>query len=101
MPIILKPVFRKFAIRAAVAVLFVIGSSLSMAAQGKNPVVVIPGLTGSELVSTKNGAVVWFNLRRSKTDDLSLPISPNIAANRDSLEARDILRTVKVGILPA
>lgn len=69
-------------------------------AQGKPPVIIIPGLTGSELVSSKNGSVVWFKVYRSRTDDLSLPISPNLTANRDSLRPRDILRSVKIGILP-
>jgi Predicted acetyltransferases and hydrolases with the alpha/beta hydrolase fold len=100
MPIIVKPKSRGLVSNAAVCVFFAITAVLSITAQGKNPVIVIPGLTGSELVSTKNGAVVWFNVRRSRTDDLSLPISPNIAANHDSLVPRDILRSVKIGILP-
>jgi hypothetical protein len=80
------------------ASIFLFGAfALSVFPQGKPPVIVIPGLTGSELVSSKNGSVVWFKVRRSKTDDLSLPISPNIAANRDSLVARDILRSVRLG----
>ena len=83
--------------RFAVSGLVLVVAALGIAAQGKPPVIVIPGLTGSELVSTKNGSVVWFKVRRSKTDDLSLPISPNLAANRDSLDARDILRTVRLG----
>jgi len=87
-----SPIFR-FA-----ASVFLFGAlALSVFPQGKPPVIVIPGLTGSELVSSTNGSVVWFKVRRSKTDDLSLPISPNIAANRDSLVARDILRRVRLG----
>lgn len=69
-------------------------------AQGKNPVIVIPGLIGSELVNGKNGEVVWFKPRRAKEDDLRLPVSPNLARNRDSLQAKDVLRTIKIGILP-
>jgi pimeloyl-ACP methyl ester carboxylesterase len=83
--------------RFAVSVLLLGALGFSIFAQGKPPVIVIPGLTGSELVSSKNGSVVWFKVRRSKTDDLSLPISPNIAANRDSLVARDILRSIRLG----
>lgn len=64
--------------------------------KGKLPVIVIPGLLGSELINKDTDDNVWFNLQRSKTDDLRLPISTNIAANRDSLVPRDILRTVKV-----
>jgi hypothetical protein len=59
------------------------------------PVIVIPGLLGSELVNKETDETVWFDLARSKTDDLRLPISPNLAANRDNLVPRDILRNIK------
>lgn len=64
--------------------------------QGKLPVIIIPGLIGSELINKDTNDVVWFGLRRAKTDDLRLPISTNIAANRDNLIPRDILRSVKL-----
>ncbi|MGI8788115.1 MAG: lipase/acyltransferase domain-containing protein [Pyrinomonadaceae bacterium] len=63
--------------------------------KGKMPVIVIPGLLGSELVNAKTDEVVWFDLRRAKDDDLRLPISPNLAANKDNLVPRDILRNIK------
>jgi len=62
---------------------------------GKPPVIVIPGLIGSELVNKNTNETVWFDLARSKDDDLRLPISPNLAANKDNLIAGDILRNVK------
>ncbi len=62
---------------------------------GKPPVIVIPGLIGSELINKNTEETVWFSLSRSKTDDLRLPISPNLAANKDNLVAGDILRNVK------
>jgi pimeloyl-ACP methyl ester carboxylesterase len=62
---------------------------------GKMPVIVIPGLLGSELVNKETDEVVWFDIARSKNDDLRLPISPNIAANKDNLVPRDILRNIK------
>ncbi len=62
---------------------------------GKPPVIVIPGLIGSELVNKNTGETVWFDLGRSKDDDLRLPISSNLAANKDNLVAGDILRNVK------
>ena len=65
------------------------------APKGKMPVIVIPGLLGSELVNKETDETVWFDLARSKTDDLRLPISPNLAANRDNLVPRDILRNIK------
>ena len=69
-------------------------------AQGKNPVIIIPGLIGSELINGKTGEVVWFKSQRAKDDDLRLPISPSISRNRDGLEPKDVLRTFKIGILP-
>ncbi len=67
---------------------------------GKTPVIIIPGLTGSELVNQRSGEVVWFKAPRSKDDDLRLPISSNFARNRDDLVPGDILRSIKFGILP-
>jgi pimeloyl-ACP methyl ester carboxylesterase len=68
---------------------------------GKLPVIIIPGLIGSELVNKNTGKEVWFHLQRVKDDDLRLPITPNIARSRDNLVPRDILRNVKlIKILP-
>jgi pimeloyl-ACP methyl ester carboxylesterase len=64
--------------------------------KGKLPVIIIPGIIGSELINKDTNDVVWFGIRRSNTDDLRLPISTNIAANRDNLVPRDILRSVKL-----
>lgn len=70
--------------------------------KGKMPVIIIPGLLGSELVNQETGDVVWFDLQRSKDDDLRLPISANIGANKDKLVPRDILRNIKyLRFLPA
>ena len=63
---------------------------------GKTPIIIIPGLTGSDLYNNKTGEEVWFKSRRSKDDDLRLPMSANLARNRDNLVTRDILRSVKV-----
>ena len=62
---------------------------------GKAPIIIIPGLNGSELVNKENQEIVWFKPQRSKDDDLRLPISPNLARNRDSIEPRDIIRKVE------
>ena len=68
--------------------------------QAKGPVIIIPGLTGSELVNQRTGEVAWFKVGRSKVDDLRLPISPNIPLNRDNLVPGDIIRKVKVPLVP-
>jgi pimeloyl-ACP methyl ester carboxylesterase len=65
-------------------------------ATGKTPVIIIPGLTGSDLVNSKTGEEVWFRSRRSKDDDIRLPISPILARNRDNLVTKDIIRSVKL-----
>ncbi len=68
---------------------------------GKTPVIIIPGLTGSDLVNSKTGEEVWFKAQRAKDDDLRLPVSPNLARNRDDLVSKDIIRSVKfLKILP-
>ncbi len=72
-----------------------------MQSGGKPPVIIIPGLTGSELYDTRTGERVWFKLIGMKGEDIRLPISPNLDRNRDHLEPRDILREVSVAkILP-
>lgn len=74
--------------------------SASAQATGKDPVIIIPGITGSELVAA-NGDKVWFSAKRGKTDDLRLPMtSANLAVNRDSLKAGDIIRKIELPVLP-
>ncbi len=63
---------------------------------GKAPVIIVPGLTGSELYNKNTGKTVWFSRSRAKDDDIRLPITPNIAANRDSLVPREIIRSVRL-----
>ena len=62
---------------------------------GKTPVIIIPGLTGSDLVNSKTGEEVWFKARRAKDDDIRLPISPVLSRNRDDLVTKDIIRSVQ------
>lgn len=63
---------------------------------GKAPIIIIPGLMGSELINKNTNEVVWFKASRSKDDDIRLPISPYVERNHDSLIPGDILRGVKV-----
>ena len=68
---------------------------------GKNPVIIIPGVTGSKLVNPNTGKTVWFNIDRDDDDDVRLPItSPILSRNRDSLVADDIIREIKIRALP-
>ena len=63
--------------------------------KGKAPVIIIPGLIGSELVNKKTNETAWFKLTKTKYDNLRLPISVNLSKNQDDLTAGDILRSVK------
>src|SRR5205085_3244704 len=71
----------------------------SKARTGKPPLIVIPGVLGSQLVNRKTGEVVWPRAFRSDTDGLGLPISPDLAANRDDLVAERIVETAKLARL--
>ena len=65
-------------------------------AKGRLPVILIPGLIGSELINKNSRDTVWFDLNRAKDDDLRLPISPDLRANKDNLVPRDIVREVQL-----
>ena len=71
------------------------------ASTGKRPIIVIPGLLGTELVNQRTGEVVWPALRRCSDDELDLPVSPDLAANRDGLRPGKIIDKARfVRILP-
>jgi pimeloyl-ACP methyl ester carboxylesterase len=59
---------------------------------GKNPVLVIPGILGSQLVNRRTGKVVWPGLRGSDNDTLALPVGgATLAENRDDVVASEIV----------
>lgn len=64
--------------------------------KGKPPIIIIPGLAGTELVNSKTEEVAWFKPGRAKDDDLRLPVSANLARNRDGLVPKDIIRSVQI-----
>jgi pimeloyl-ACP methyl ester carboxylesterase len=63
---------------------------------GKRPLIVIPGVLGSQLVNYETGEVVWPSAFRSSDDGLSLPVSPNLLGSRDNLVARKIVDTARL-----
>ncbi|HEY3025319.1 MAG TPA: hypothetical protein VGJ55_04110 [Pyrinomonadaceae bacterium] len=67
--------------------------------KGKRPIIVIPGILGSELVDEKSGEVAWPSAVGSLAASLTLPLSPNLAANRDNLYPRRIISSVKLARL--
>lgn len=64
--------------------------------QGKNPLIVIPGVMGSSLVNAETGETAWVKFSESKLDDIRLPISTNLASNKDKLVAGEIIEEVKI-----
>ncbi len=66
---------------------------------GKRPLIVIPGVLGSQLVNYETNEVVWPSLFRSSDDGLSLPVTPDLARNRDNLVARKIVDTARLARL--
>ena len=61
--------------------------------------IVIPGILGTELINSKTGETVWPSAFRTSQE--GLPISPDLAANRDDLVPGKILETVKLArVLP-
>lgn len=66
---------------------------------GKRPLIVIPGILGSQLINYETGEIVWPSAFRSSDDGLSLPLSPELSANRDNLVARKIVDTLRLSRL--
>lgn len=66
---------------------------------GKRPLIVIPGVLGSQLENYKTGEIVWPSAFRSSEDGLSLPVSPDLPGNRDNLVARKIVDTARLAKL--
>jgi pimeloyl-ACP methyl ester carboxylesterase len=62
-------------------------------------VIVIPGILGTELINSKTGETVWPSAFRTSQE--GLPISPDLASNRDDLVPGKIIETVKLArVLP-
>ena len=64
--------------------------------KGKRPVIIIPGILGSELENSETKESVWVNLYPAKTDGLSLPISPDLSKNKDKLIPKGIVKRVNL-----
>jgi pimeloyl-ACP methyl ester carboxylesterase len=66
---------------------------------GKRPVIVIPGILGTELINPKTGETVWPSAFRTSQE--GLPINPDLASNRDDLVPGKIIETVRLArVLP-
>lgn len=67
---------------------------------GKRPVIIVPGILGSELINAETKEKVWFSVSRSKDEDLRLPIALDLKSSRDVLVPGDVLREVNLKLLP-
>ena len=68
---------------------------------GKRPVIVIPGVLGTQLINSKTGEMVWPSAFRSTDEGSSLPITPDLAANRDDVVPGKIVETLRLArVLP-
>ena len=68
------------------------------AKKGKRPVIVIPGILGTQLINSKTGEVVWPSVLRTN-DSSILPMTPDIANNRDDVVPVKIVETVRLAKL--
>ena len=64
--------------------------------KGKRPEIIIPGILGSELENSETKESIWVNLSPAKSDGLSLPISPDLSKNRDSLTVKGIIKKIDI-----
>ena len=64
--------------------------------RGKPPVVIVPGILGSRLRNPRTNEMVWPSAIRSDVDGLSLPMTADLAANRDALVADEIVTTARL-----
>jgi pimeloyl-ACP methyl ester carboxylesterase len=70
--------------------------AVTKAQKGKRPVIIIPGILGSELENAETKESVWVNLSLPKSDGLSLPISPDLSKNRDTLTVKGIIKKINL-----
>jgi hypothetical protein len=63
---------------------------------GKRPIIIIPGILGTELINKQTEEKVWFSRSVAETDSLALPISPKLETNTDSLIPTRIMEKAKV-----
>jgi pimeloyl-ACP methyl ester carboxylesterase len=71
------------------------------ARKGKRPVIVIPGILGTQLINSKTGEIIWPSAFRSADSGSTLPITPDLAANRDDVVPGKIVETLKLArVLP-
>src|SRR5258708_21585012 len=66
---------------------------------GKRPVIVIPGILGSQLINAKTKEIVWPSALRTSDEGSMLPMTGDLAGNRDEVVPGKIIETVRLGRL--
>lgn len=69
------------------------------AKKGKRPVIVIPGILGTQLVNSRTGEVIWPSALRSTDERSILPMTPDLINNRDDVVPSKIVETVRLARL--
>lgn len=64
--------------------------------QGKAPLIIIPGVLGTELKNKNTNKTVWPAVFRQTDDELNLPISTDILNNSDNLEPGEIIDKIRI-----
>src|SRR5882762_5654645 len=70
--------------------------SSARAKTGKRPVFVIPGILGTQLINSKTGEIVWPSAIRSSDERSFLPMTADLANNRDDVMPTKIVETVRL-----
>ncbi|HKE02535.1 MAG TPA: hypothetical protein VKE91_00655 [Blastocatellia bacterium] len=64
---------------------------------GKHPIIIIPGVTGSELINQKTGEKLWPELFPKDREALALPItSTTLSENRDDVVASKVIDSAQL-----
>ena len=71
--------------------------SSARATTGKRPVIIIPGILGSELINPKTKETIWPTPFRTSQE--GLPMNPDLSMNIDDLVPGKIVETVKLAKL--
>src|SRR5688572_13699994 len=65
--------------------------------KGKTPIIIIPGVTGSALISRTTGEKLWPELFPKEKEALALPItSTTLSENRDDIVASEVIESASL-----
>src|SRR3982751_2489511 len=85
---------------AALAGLLLCAAAATCLSQVRNPVIFVPGLSGSELRNPETKERIWFSALKPRSGRISLPLDVDPLRMRDHLVATDAVRRVWIGLVP-